>query len=60
MALKGANFLGRIGIEGALALSLAGELLKLFSFVSEGNTWVKEYLLKGIILIKGNLVNRSG
>lgn len=58
MALKGANFLGRIGIEGALALSLAGELLKLFSFVSEGNTWVKE--LKGIILIKGNLVNRSG
>ena len=33
MALKGANFLGRIGIEGALALSLAGELWEAFLFL---------------------------
>ena len=32
MALKGANFLGRIGIDEALALSLAGSFGKLFSF----------------------------
>ncbi|WP_259703638.1 hypothetical protein [Weissella paramesenteroides] len=53
MALLTAYFLGRIGIEGALALSLAGELWKLFSFVSEGNTLVKRIAVKGIILIKG-------
>ena len=47
MALKGANFLGRIGIEVAFGIEPGGGTLGSFSlFVSEGNTCLKEYLLK--------------